>query len=341
MEIKDFQKLLESSLKKMDLGFYFDALPNLEKILKLNHFKKLQIQDQLFIRKRISWIQLSIGHYEIGWKNFTYNWLKNFHKFEKIKKQNNKIKYLIDFSQIKNGEKVLIWNDGGYGDFIYQLRLMKYFNNSTRVKMFDNKMSHLLKNKNFITKNAHDFTWHLPLNELPRIINYDPSRHNDFDYNYLIEPEKNEMDFSNYVGLTYKTNTSDKKSIEYKLFEKLFVKKKNIKFLILQKPLNNYEKSFFSNFSNVNIVDNYDNNFLFQDTFNIVNSLKFLISIDTAITHIAGYHGKKNFLLLPHPSSFYWGYKDKRSVDYKNHLIFRQRSPTDWQPVIDDLINKI
>jgi len=341
MELEDFQQLIDSSLKKMDLGFYYEALPNLEKVLKLNFFKKLKIEDQLFIRKRISWIQLSIGHYEIGWKNFTYNWLKNFHKFEKIKSQNNEIKYLIDFNQIKNDEKVLIWNDGGYGDFIYQLRLIKYFDKSIRFKIYDSKMSHLLKNKNLIAKDACGFSWHLPLNEIPRIINYDPTIHNEFDYKYLIEPDNNKTNFSDFVGLTYKTITSKKKTIEYELFEQIFVKKKNIRFLIIQKPLDKYEKNFFSNFSNVNIVDSFDNNFLFQDTFNIVSSLKSLISIDTAITHIAGYHGKKNFLLLPYPSSFYWGYKEKRSVDYKNHLIFRQSSSEDWRSVISELIKKI
>ena len=180
MEPEDFQQLIKNSLKKMDLGFYYDALPNLEKILKIDYFKKLKIEDQLFIRKRISWIQLSIGQYETGWKNFTYNWLKNFHKFEKIKSQNNEIKYLIDFNQIKNDEKVLIWNDGGYGDFIYQLRLIKYFDKSIRFKIYDSKMSHLLKNKNLIAKDACGFSWHLPLNELPRIIKYNPSIHMEF-----------------------------------------------------------------------------------------------------------------------------------------------------------------
>ena len=218
---------------------------------------------------------------------------------------------------------------------------MKYIDRSIRFKIYDSKMSHLLKNKNLIAKDACDFSWHLPLNELPRIIKYNPSIHNDFEYNYLIEPDKNEIDFSDYVGLTYKTSTSEKKTIEYKLFEKLFIEKKNIKFLILQKKLDDKEKKFFSEFSNVNIVDSFDNNFLFQDTFNIVNSLKFLISIDTAITHIAGYLGKKNFLLLPYPGSFYWGYKKNRSVDYKNHLIFQQPFSADWQSAVNDLIIKI
>ncbi len=341
MELEDFRRFIESSLKKMDSGFYYDALPNLEKILRSDFFKKLNTKDQLFIRKRTSWIQLSLGHYEAGWKNFAYNWLKNSQKFEKINNQNNKIKYLIDFGQIKNDEKVLIWNDGGYGDFIYQLRLIKYFNKSIKFKIYDSKMSHLLRNKNLITKDASGFSWHLPLNEIPRIINYNPLKHNDFDYNYLIEPNKDIIDFSNCVGLTYKTDTSEKKSIDYKLFEKLFIKKKNIKFLVLQKPIDECEKKFFSNFSNVNIIDNFDNNFIFKDTFNIVSSLKFLISIDSAITHIAGYHGKKNYLLLSYPSSFYWGYSEKRSVEYKNHFLLRQSSSLDWQSVVNDLIKEI
>ena len=108
--------------------------------------------------------------------------------------------------------------------------------------------------------------------------------------------------------------------------------------MIVQKFLNSDEKKFFSSFKNVSYVDNLDNSFLFIDTFSIVSSLKFLITIDTSIGHIAGYLSKKTFLLLQHPSVFYWGFKKKNSVDYPNHILIRQKKPGSWGYVLRKLI---
>ena len=64
------------------------------------------------------------------------------------------------------------------------------------------------------------------------------------------------------------------------------------------------KKRDFFKFKNVELVNGIDNEFIFKDTFNIINSVKFIITIDTAINHIAGYLEKKTFLLLNFPSSF-------------------------------------
>ena len=45
-------------------------------------------------------------------------------------------------------------------------------------------------------------------------------------------------------------------------------------------------------------LSDLDKIFIFEDTFSIINSVKFVISIDTAINYIAGYFGKKKLLLL-------------------------------------------
>jgi hypothetical protein len=338
---REYINFINFSLKKMDDGYYEESLINLKKIISANHFKNLKTNDQLFIRKRISWVQLSLGYYEEGWNNFVYNWLKNSHKFKEIKKENNNIKYLINFKQIQNNEKLLIWNDGGYGDFIYQLRLLKYIEGQISFKIYGNKMSHLIRNQNLIISKAKGFDWHLPINEIPRIINYNPYKHTNYTYDYLIKPNENFKHYSQYVALSYKTETSKAKSINHQLLDKLFIKKKDINFLILQNNLNENEKSFFSAFKNVATIENLDNSLIFKDTFNIINSAKFVISIDTATTHISGYLGKKNYLLLNHPSSFYWSYNKLKSTDYQNHVIIRQKYQGDWTFAINQLINLI
>ncbi len=340
-DTKQYLDLVNMSLRKMDDGLYEESLIGLKQVISSNYFKKLKTTDQYIIRKRISWIQLNLDYFDEGWNNFIYQWLKSRHKFKKIYEQNNSIKYLINFNQIKKNDRLLIWNDGGFGDYIYQLRFLEHLVNRIDFRIYDTKMSHLLRDKDLIVSNSKNFDWHLPIKELPRIFNYNPSKYIKFNYNYLIQPFKKYQKFENHVALCYKTNTSKEKSIDYKLLEKLFSEKKNINFLILSKDFEKKELSFLSSFKNISFVKNLDKSNLFIDTFNILNSVKYSISVDTAVTHIAGYLGIKNYLLLTKPGSYYWGMKKEKSSDYPNHIILRQKTTGNWISVIDDVIKLI
>ena len=338
MKPDKYLEKINIALKNMDRGFYPKALKELLEVINDDLFKKLNVKDKLFINKRMSWIQLSLGQYEEGWKNFTYNWVKNIEKFERIKREDSSISYLINMNQIKKKESLILWNDGGYGDFIYQLRLLKYLDGFISYKIYTSKMDHLLRNKKLITKSSKGFKWHLPINEIPRILIFNPKYHLNFDFDYLVKPSNENSNYKYHVSLTYKTQTSFKKSINYTLLQLLFNEKKNIKFLILQNDLNEDEKNFFSKFKNVKYINDLDSSAIFQDSFSIINSVRYVISIDTAISHIAGYLGKKTYLLLNTPSSFYWGYNTNHSHDYKNHIIFRQEKPGDWNSIIKKLL---
>ncbi len=88
-------------------------------------------------------------------------------------------------------------------------------------------------------------------------------------------------------------------------------------------------------------MKNLDKSNLFIDTFNILKSVKYVISVDTAVTHIAGYLGIKNYLLLTKPGSYYLGMKKEKSLDCLNHIILRQKTTGNWISVIDDVIKLI
>ena len=79
-------------------------------------------------------------------------------------------------------------------------------------------MDHLLRNKKLITKSSKDFKWHLPINEIPRILIFNPKYHLNFDFDYLVKPSTEYSNYKYHVSLTYKTQTSFKKSIHKKRF---------------------------------------------------------------------------------------------------------------------------
>ena len=74
----------------------------------------------------------------------------------------------------------------------------------------------------------------------------------------------------------------------------------------------------------------------FADTAALISHLDLVISVDTAIAHLAAGMGKPVWLLLPSVSDWRWGRDDNTTCWYPSVRIFRQlASNNDWAAVID------
>jgi tetratricopeptide (TPR) repeat protein len=72
----------------------------------------------------------------------------------------------------------------------------------------------------------------------------------------------------------------------------------------------------------------------FADTADIIASLDLVISIDTAIAHLAGALGKPVWILLSRPSEWRWFRERSDSPWYPTARLFRQSTPGDWDGVL-------
>lgn len=75
----------------------------------------------------------------------------------------------------------------------------------------------------------------------------------------------------------------------------------------------------------------------FADTAALINQLDLVVSIDTAVAHLAGALGKPVCLLLPFAPDWRWLLKRNNSPWYPSMRLFRQAQPTDWGPPIENL----
>jgi ADP-heptose:LPS heptosyltransferase len=79
----------------------------------------------------------------------------------------------------------------------------------------------------------------------------------------------------------------------------------------------------------------------FTDTAALIENLDLVISVDTAVVHLAGALGRPVWLLNRFESEWRWGLDSDRSVWYPTMRIFRQQERDDWEGVIKDLSEEL
>lgn len=79
----------------------------------------------------------------------------------------------------------------------------------------------------------------------------------------------------------------------------------------------------------------------FMDTAAVMCHLDLVITVDTAIAHLAGALGIRVWLLLPYSVDWRWTAHRTDSVWYPTMRIFKQKKPLNWSPVISDVIEAL
>jgi len=78
-----------------------------------------------------------------------------------------------------------------------------------------------------------------------------------------------------------------------------------------------------------------------SDTASLVNNLDLIITVDTAVAHLAGAMGKPVWLMIPPVLDWRWLLERSDSPWYPTMRIFRQKRRGDWSSVVDEVAREL
>ena len=102
-----------------------------------------------------------------------------------------------------------------------------------------------------------------------------------------------------------------------------------VSFVSLQKPLPPSDVPSMSLFPGLSDIAGD-----FGETAAMIANLDLVISVDTAMAHLAGALGKPVWILLPQAADWRWMIERSDSPWYPTARLFRQKTPGDWDPVM-------
>ncbi len=289
-----------------------------------------------------------LGKFPQAWQEYEYRWQRS-----------KTPKRMIDAGerwkgQPFHGKTLFIYEEQGMGDtiqFVRFLPLVKSLGGHVIFEVIPPLLRLMLTAKGYDrlwvgikdvdTRPTDRFDYHIPLMSIPEILQTTlDTIPNDFPYLHCNKNLKTAWDRRIGGGTCFKVgivwaghcehSNDDFRSVPLSCFKTL-KDINNIRLVSLQKE--KYKKwtdvdpdTLFDQDPGAEIFD-------FADTAAIIENLDLIISIDTAVVHLAGAMGKEVWTLLPFSPDWRWMTDRTDSPWYPSMSLFRQSEPGDWGSV--------
>jgi tetratricopeptide (TPR) repeat protein len=185
----------------------------------------------------------------------------------------------------------------------------------------------------------HDADYKVFLMSIPKIIKQFPCNCNS---PYLkINPVETEFKLNTHnklkVGIVWRGSPEHmydfKRSVKLELFEKIY-KNNEVVFYSLQKNVSEEERA---ELVKIGITDLSDKLNSFYDTAQFIEQLDLIISIDSAVAHLAGAMGKVVWMPVSKISDWRWGTSGRTTEWYKSMKLYRQNETGQWNKVFQKI----
>jgi len=298
---------------------------------------------------------LTIGEFEEGWHFYD----TRLRLPEKVRSPVNAPMWEGDFTILGN-QPLLVWAEQGFGDNIQFVRYVQILLEagvnvtlSTRkslMRLFRECLHpHAPKIVEHKSEELQGFQHHIALLSLPRLcgttretIPMMPGflrRPAHIPHNLSIQRQP----FALHIGLVWASGADNKdmyedKSMKLQPLMSLFDAWREERLVVL------HSLQVGSDASQLNpwlqkrgVVDHSDDLHDFYDTACVVSQLDLVISVDTAVAHLAGALDVPVWLMLQHNADFRWMRGRTDSPWYRSMTLIRQRSLGNWSSVLEQV----
>jgi len=308
--------------------------------------------DYVDARWNMSLLNLLCGNFKEGWKGYEWRW-----KLEGILVERNFSAPAWNGYDIK-GRTILIYAEQGLGDTIQFVRyasLVADLGANVIVECQKELVSLVEKIRGIkqvipYGNSLPEFDIHCSLLSLPLV--FDTTLEDipaNIPYIYAGSPSvqkwRDKIDQTSShirIGLVWAGDPAKKKdrdrSCSLRLFSSL-AQFNDVIFYSLQKG--EASNQAMNPPEGMNLIDYTEEFHDFSDTAAFIENLDLVISVDTAVAHLAGSLGKPVWTLLPFVPDWRWMLSREDSPWYPTMRLFRQPRIGDWGSVIDRVVNAL
>ena len=295
-----------------------------------------------------SLLLLKLGFYEKGLDLYEKRWKTR--EFKAAKRRLIAPLWQGDYDL--TDKKILCHAEQGLGDTIQFLRFCTMFD-TTKTKVFVQCDSDLIEIAQTMPMQAEfyetgselpDYDFHCPLMSLPRAFKYRPDTQKTTKP-YLHPCRTKKKKFDKNFGLRARPRVGlvleGKPSHVHNHFRSVnavdFIDflPNNVNYFLLQKELSSQTKALISNRPDVTDLSTTLINF--SDTAAACSNMDLIITVDTAVAHLAGAIGCPTILLLHYQSDWRWGLETKSSHWYSNMSLIRLKRNGEWQDIFAEI----
>jgi len=297
-------------------------------------------------------IKLVCGDLREGWQLYESRWgVKSFNLTDRF---SDKLRWRG--SEPVNGKVVLLHAEQGFGDTIQFSRYcVQVAARGARVLLsIPNALQPLLRSLEGVHEIIGEtqdpaFDFHCPLMSLPLALGTELTNI-PAAARYLGVDREAKARWADRlkarahipkIGLVWSGRPSHDKDLERSipLVQLLPIIRRQIHWVSLQKEVRASDRCCLANTPAIERLGEETTDF--GDAAALIENLDLVITVDTALAHVAGALGKPVWILLPYVPDWRWLRDRKDSPWYPSVRLFRQSSPADWRPVIDCVIREL
>jgi hypothetical protein len=293
-------------------------------------------------------LRLALGDFERGWAGY-----ENRLRIPGLRVSREFAQPVWDGHADLAGKTILLHAEQGMGDTILFARYVEaVVKTGARVLLEVHKpltaLMALIPGVAQVLPPGHtaDFDLHAPFGSLPLLFGTTPQTI-PLAGGYLQPPPESPtvtgLRSGPLVGVCWAGNANYsadyRRSVPLAIFKRLF-SLDGLCFVSLQKDLRPGDEEILREFANLDLASDTRGHTL-ADTAALISKLDLVVTVDTAIAHLAGALGKPVWILLAHSAYWVWGTGSDDSQWYASARLFRQEKAGDWAPVLERITREL